>query len=61
MEEIFGIKSDINSVIKMTEGFLYMLKDMEKKNTGLVLNPNYVGLLDKLFKSPDVMLFSKGG
>jgi len=60
MEKIFGVKSDINGVIDMTEKFLSNLKELKKKRgEGITLNPNYVHLLNKLFNSPDIMTYSK--
>jgi len=59
MEKIFGIKSDINSVIKMTEDYLALLKKIKQKHGDITLNPNYVHLINKLFNSPDVMTFRR--
>ena len=59
MDEIFGVKNDIDSVIDMTRGFLTELRYIKEKNKKAVLNPNYIALLDKLFKSPDIMMFRK--
>ena len=56
MEKIFGIKSDVDSVIKMTEKYLNLLKKIKKEKGDVMLNPNYVHLINKLFNSPDVML-----
>lgn len=59
MEKIFGIKSDINSVIKMTEDYLTSLKKIKKIDSKIILNPNYVHLLNKIFNSPDVMTYRR--
>lgn len=60
MEKIFGVKSDIGSVIKITEKFLNNLKELQKKRgKEVTLNPNYVALLNKLFNSPDIMWYKK--
>lgn len=39
MEEVFGIKSDINSVIKMTKQFLLVLEQINSKNPKNVIKP----------------------
>lgn len=59
MEEIFGIKSDVDSVIKMTEDYLTLLKNIKQKHGDITLNPNYVHLINKLFNSPDVMTYGR--
>jgi len=59
MEEIFGIKSDIDSVIKMAESYLSLLKKIKEKHGKIMLNPNYVQLINKLFNSPDVMMYRR--
>jgi hypothetical protein len=59
MEKIFGVKSDINSVIEMTEGYLSYLKKIKKEHGDITLNPNYVHLINKLFNSPDVMAYKR--
>ncbi len=59
MEDIFGIKSDIDSVIVMTEKFLKDLKELKKKYSNATLNPNYVHMLNKVFNSPDVMFYKR--
>ena len=59
MEKIFGIKSDINSVIEMTEGYLAYLIKIKTEHGNVALNPNYVHLIKKLFNSPDVMAYKR--
>ena len=62
MEDIFGIKSDIGSVIAMAEKFLNNLNELRKKQgSAVTLNPNYVHLLNKVFNSPDVMFYKRRG
>jgi|ETNmetMinimDraft_2_1059921.scaffolds.fasta_scaffold23329_2 hypothetical protein len=58
MKRIFGIKSDIGSIIKMTEEFLANLHELQKQKGKVTLNPNYATLLNKLYNSPDVMLYN---
>lgn len=56
---VFNIKSDVNSVINKTEKFLSYLKELQKQKGNVILNPNYVNLLNKLFNSPDIMMYKR--
>jgi len=59
MEDIFGIKADIDSLIKLTENYLNNLKQIKKEKGNVVFNPNYMHLINKIFNSPDVMMFRR--
>jgi len=56
---VFDVKNDIKSVISETEKFLSYLKEIQKQKGNAVLNPNYVNLLNKLFNSPDIMMYKR--
>lgn len=59
MEKIFNINSGIDNVIRLTENYLKKLKEIQKDKGNVVLNPNYVHLLKKIFDSTDVMMFGR--
>lgn len=59
MEKIFNINSGIDNVIRLTENYLKKLKEIQKDKGNVVLNPNYVHLLKKIFDSTEVMMFGR--
>jgi len=52
-------QGDINYVIAATEKFLAWLKQLRKEKGNVVLNPNYVSLLVKIYNSPDIMMYKR--